>query len=82
MRRYTLARMNARTLEKEALALPVEERARLAELLLESLDSLSEEDAEKLWLDEAERRATKIDEGAVTLVSSEELERRARAALK
>jgi hypothetical protein len=42
--------MNARAIEKEALELPVEKRAKLAQRLLESLEDLSEAEAEKLWL--------------------------------
>jgi hypothetical protein len=65
--------MNAKTVEEEALELPVEERARLAERLLESLDGLPERDVENLWLEVAERRAQGIDEGSVELVTPEEL---------
>jgi putative addiction module component (TIGR02574 family) len=74
--------MNLRAIENEALHLPVEERARLAQRLLESLDELSEPEAEKLWLAEAEHRAREIDEGKVQLVSAEEVERRIQARLK
>jgi putative addiction module component (TIGR02574 family) len=74
--------MNANTIEKEALALPLPERAKLAERLLESLDELSEQEAEALWLDEAERRAREIDAGQVQLVTPDELERRVQAQLK
>jgi hypothetical protein len=74
--------MNARIIEKEALGLPVEKRAKLAQRLLQSLDDLSEAEAEKLWLSEAVRRAPEIDEGKVRLVKSEELERRVQARLK
>ena len=74
--------MNARAIEKEALELPVERRAKLAQRLLESLDDLSEAEAQKLWLAEAARRAHEIDEGKVRLVKPEELERRVRARLK
>ena len=49
--------MNTNTIEEEALVLPAQERARLAERLLESLDNLPERDVEALWLDAAERRA-------------------------
>jgi putative addiction module component (TIGR02574 family) len=41
---------------KSALSLTVEERATLAERLLLSLDELSEDEAERLWAEEAERR--------------------------
>ncbi len=70
------------TLEKQALALPMRERAKLAQRLLESLDNVSEAEAEQLWLDVAERRAEEIDRGAVQLVSAEELESRVQALLK
>ena len=71
--------MNIGALEKEVLALPLEDRARLAERLLESLDNPSEQETEQLWLDEAERRVEEIDEGKVKLISSEEFERRVQA---
>jgi putative addiction module component (TIGR02574 family) len=74
--------MNARLIEKEALALPIDKRARLAQRLLESLDDVSEAEAERLWAQEAMRRAREIDEGKVQLVSSEEFERRVRARFK
>lgn len=74
--------MSADTIEEQALALPLEERAKLVERLLESLDNLPEQEAEALWLDVAERRAREIDEGRVQLVTSEELERRIQARLK
>ena len=71
--------MDFGTVEKKALHLPLQDRARLARRLIESLDELSEVEAEKLWLDEAERRAREIDEGAVTLVSADELDQRIQA---
>jgi putative addiction module component (TIGR02574 family) len=74
--------MNASTIEEEALALPLKERARLVERLLESLDDVPEKEAEALWLDVAERRAREIDEGTVQLVTPDELERRVQARLK
>ena len=74
--------MNAITIEEEALALPLQERAKLVERLLESLDDLPEQEAEALWLDVAEHRAREIDEGLVQLVTPDELERRVQARLK
>lgn len=74
--------MNTRTLENEALALPVQERAKLIERLLDSLDSLPAQDAEAIWLDVAQRRAREIDEGKVQLLTPDELERRVQARLK
>ena len=81
-RSATIPRMNARLVEKQALDLPVEKRARLAQRLLESLDELSEGEAQELWSKEAARRAREIDEGKVRLVSSEELEERMRTRRK
>ncbi len=74
--------MNSRAIEKEALELPVGRRAKLAQRLLESLDDLSEAEADKLWLAETTRRASEIDAGKVRLVKPDELERRVRAIQK
>jgi len=74
--------MNIQAIEQEVLHLPIEERARLAEKLLSSLDALSEQEIEKLWLVEAQRRTSEIDNGTVQLVSSEEMERRIQAILQ
>ena|GEM_PF-335080 len=73
--------MNIQAIEQEVLHLPIEDRARLAEKLLSSLDALSEQEVEKLWFAEAQRRASEIDNGTVQLVSSEEMERRILAIL-
>ena len=45
-----------RDIEKQAKSLPQKERARLALSLIESLDPGSDEDAEALWLEEADKR--------------------------
>ena len=52
-------------LERDALQLPAEERARLAVSLLCSLDDTGEdpEEVEKLWVAEADRRAREIQAG-------------------
>ena len=74
--------MNIQAIEQEVLHLPIEDRVRLAEKLLSSLDALSEQEIEKLWLVEAQRRAAEIDNGTVQLVSAEEVECRIQAILK
>lgn len=74
--------MDFKALEREALSLPVSERARLAHELLESLDTLSEPDLERMWLDEAERRAEQLDQGVVQLVPGEVVSQKAHALLK
>ena len=43
-------------LENESLKLSTKERAALAEHLLESVDSGDENDSEKYWIEEAEKR--------------------------
>ncbi len=48
--------MSTEELEVEALKLAPQERARLAEKLLESLENLSEGENAKLWAEEAKRR--------------------------
>jgi hypothetical protein len=68
--------------EQEVLKLPVEDRARLARRLLDGLDELSREELERLWLDEAGRRAAQRGADVVEWVSSEELERKVQALLR
>lgn len=74
--------MDAESIEKEALHLPMAARAALAHKLLQRLDEPTEAEAEQLWLDEAERRAADIDSGTVELVPSDEVSRRARTLLR
>jgi putative addiction module component (TIGR02574 family) len=52
-----------RDIEKEAKSLPQKERARLALSLIESLDPGLDEDAEALWLEEADIRLKAYDAG-------------------
>jgi len=52
-----------RNLEDQARNLPQKDRARLAMSLIESLDPGTDEDAEALWLDEAEKRLKAYDTG-------------------
>jgi hypothetical protein len=51
-------------LKAEALRLNTEARASLARALLASLDTLSEAEIEKLWIDEAIHRDEKLNCGA------------------
>lgn len=74
--------METKQIEQEALHLPVKDRARLANRLLESLDDVSESDAEQLWLEEARRRVAEIDGSQVLLVSENELEYRIKKRLE
>ncbi len=74
--------MNTETIRREALSLPVQERAELAEQLLSSLDALSEIEIEQLWLQEAARRAAEMDRGLTKRVAADEVRRQAQALLK
>lgn len=74
--------MNPSTLEQTVLGLPKTERAHLLHLLLDSLDTPSENEVQEAWLVEASRRAAEIDLGKVTLVSGEQLEKEVQALLK
>lgn len=62
-------------LERDALQLPAEERARLAIRLLRSLDETGEDpdEVEKFWVVEAERRAREIQAGSVKAIPAEEV---------
>jgi len=70
----------ARELESKALKLSRKERARLAQRLISSLDK--EVDAEKLWLEEAERRLSELESGTIVGIPAEKVIRRARSALR
>ena len=74
--------MDPQTVEQEALLLPQEERAKLAQKLLLSLDTLSEEESKQAWLVEADRRARELDNGNVQPISAEEVRRKARSLLR
>jgi putative addiction module component (TIGR02574 family) len=74
--------MDLKALTELALQLPLEERARLVQELLESLEALPESEVDRLWLDEAARRAAQLDRGEAQLVPADEVLRKARALLK
>jgi putative addiction module component (TIGR02574 family) len=67
-------------LESAALLLPAEERARLAERLLATLDT--DPEIETAWAAEVERRLADWDAGLVDAVSWDEARRQMQAVLK
>ena len=71
--------MKPTELEHEVLKLDPPSRARLAEVLLRSLDELSEEEVETLWLDEAERRERAWNAGEVKGIPAEQVMRELRS---
>ena len=74
--------MDLHTIEHAALRLPEEDRAKLAQKLLLSLDNLSTEELEQTWLIEAARRARELDHGEAQPISADEVLRKARALLR
>jgi putative addiction module component (TIGR02574 family) len=71
--------MKMTELENEALKLALPARARLAEVLLRSLDEMSEGEVEELWLDEADRRERAWDAGGVEVIPAEQVMRELRS---
>lgn len=69
-------------LEREALQLPEEDRARLAENLLHSLSPGEDVDAEDEWLAEAERRYRAYREGKLGARPVDDVLREARKKLR
>lgn len=62
---------------KNALSLEVHDRAALAERLLASLEELSEEEAERLWAEEAQRRLEEYRAGHAKAIQVEEVHAKA-----
>lgn len=69
-------------LSARAKALSAEDRARLAEELLESLQGEADADAEAAWDQEIERRVAEIESGAVRLIAAEEVHAEARRLIR
>ena len=59
-------------IEEQARALVAEERAKLAESLLESLHSTSGE-IEKAWAEEIEKRVAEFDRGEIPAYAAEDV---------
>lgn len=69
-------------IKNEALELAPNERAKLAKLLLLSLDLTGDSEAEDEWFTEALLRAEEIDSGKVELVNSDTVRKEALSLLK
>lgn len=74
--------MNIAQIESEALALPVDARASLAQRLLLSLEEVSEPEFERIWGAESARRAAAVDIGNMRTISGDEVASKARALLR
>ena len=74
--------MTVQNLEKELMSLDARSRAKLASKLISSLEELSEDEIEKLWIEEAARREKEINEGKAKLKSAESVFKNAHARIK
>ena len=74
--------MDLEVIEQETLRLSLEDRARLAQKLLLSLDMLSEEERDDVCLTEANRRARGFGRGEIQPVPVDEVRRKARTLLR
>ena len=74
--------MNIDEIEAEVLKLDPQARARLAKRLLESLETLSDEENERLWAEEADRRDAEWDSTPGSAHPAAEVLRNARAKLR
>ena len=72
----------ASELEAKALRLPPEQRARLAERLISSLDQGADVDSADLWIREAERRLEELESGRVEPIPAERVVEKARSSLR
>jgi putative addiction module component (TIGR02574 family) len=68
-------------LVEQAMNLPAEERARLADLLVESLDADGLGSIDRLWLVEAKRRRDDVRSGRVRSIPGDEALQKVRDAL-
>jgi len=73
-----MATTNDRVIE-EALSLPADIRLSLVEKLLTSLNLPIDEEIDRLWAEEAERRVSQIEEGKIKMVPGGEVFARIRA---
>ena len=64
--------MTIEQLAEEALALPSESRALLADRIVESLDVRELSDLDQLWAAEAKRRRDEVREGRVKAIPGDE----------
>lgn len=74
--------MSIEEFEKQALALPIRERALLATCLIQSLDDIDDPEAERLWAEEAGRRYSEYKAGRIPARDINDALEDARADLK
>jgi hypothetical protein len=69
-------------IQEQARRLPSSQKAALARILIEELDSSVDKDSEQLWLAEAQRRYDAYLKGEIEAIPGEVVMRRARERLK
>ncbi len=74
--------MNLAQLESEIFALPLQDRAALAQRLLLSLEEVSPSEFDKLWGEESARRTAEFDAGNLQAIPGEEVATAVRTLLK
>ena len=73
--------ITAEKLVAEALGLPPQVRAFVAEKLIESLDTAAESDLSPAWREEIRKRCREVDDGLVKLRDAENVFAKAHATL-
>jgi len=73
--------MTAEKLVSKALEMPIPIRAFVAERIIESLDVDAKVELSPAWKGEIERRCQEVDQGAVTLLDTDEVFKKAYARL-
>lgn len=63
----------AKKFADEALLLPREDRAKLVEKLLESLNVPTQKEIDQLWAEEAEKRVREYEEGKIEASDGEQV---------
>ena len=72
----------ASKLEAKVLKLPPEQRARLAQRLISSLDQMTDPEAEEFWLLESERRLGELESGKVQPIAAGRVIEKVRSSLR
>jgi len=66
-------------IEKQARSLPLKEKAALARVLIEELDTSVDANAEQPWIDEAQRRYDAYLKGELEAIPGDDVMKRARS---
>lgn len=69
-------------IERQARSLPLKEKAALARVLIEELDMSVDANAERLWIEEAQRRYDAYLKGELEAIPGDDVMQRARNRLK